>query len=93
MAEQPEGLFVGLDLTDIQAIQSAAVNLLKQGKTMMTASVGGKSFSNQFPLPVDKVLRECRYAIQLLQGQQQVRRVSSDFSRRRYPLGSQYDLS
>ncbi len=87
MSELPEGLFVGLTREEIQAMRATAVKLITEGKTLMSTSNAGVSFSKQFSLPPDKVLRECTYALKMMSGGI-IRQVRPDFSGRgRYQGG------
>lgn len=64
------GVFLILEIPDIQAIVATAVTLLKQGKTMMEYSDSGTSVTKQFPMTVTEVLIEARYALQIKDPQQ-----------------------
>lgn len=52
-----------LEITDIQAIVAKAVELLKQGKTMMEYSDSGTSVVKGYPMTIQEVLLEARYAL------------------------------
>lgn len=60
---RPQGLFLLLEITDIQAIVAKAVELLKQGKTMMEYSDSGTSVVKGYPLTIQEVMLEARYAL------------------------------
>jgi hypothetical protein len=60
---RPQGLFLLLEITDIQAIVAKAVELLKQGKTMMEYSDSGTSVVKGYPMTIQEVLLEARYAL------------------------------
>lgn len=57
------GLFLDFTTSEITTILAKAKTLLTDGKTMMSYGVGGRNATKQFTLPVDQVLRECRYAL------------------------------
>ena len=57
------GLFLDFTTSEITTILAKAKTLLIDGKTMMSYGVGGRNATKQFTLPVDQVLRECRYAL------------------------------
>jgi|TARA_R100001463_G_scaffold22523_2_gene54087 hypothetical protein len=58
-----EGLFLDFTTSEITTILAKAKTLLTEGKTMMSYGVGGRNATKQFTLPVDQILRECRYAL------------------------------
>jgi len=62
---RPQGLFLILEIPDIQAIVAKAVELLKQGKTMMEYADSGTSVVKQFPMTVQETLLEARYALMI----------------------------
>ena len=59
------GVFLILEIPDIEAMVAQAVVLLKQGKTMMEYSDSGTSVTKQFPMTTMDVLLEARYALQI----------------------------
>lgn len=59
------GCFLILSQARIEAIADKAASLLLEGKTMMTYTDSGTSVSKSFPMDVEKVLVECRYALQI----------------------------
>jgi hypothetical protein len=58
-----EGLFLDFSTSEITTILAKAKTLVTDGKTMMSYSVGGRNATKQFSLPLETVLRECRYAL------------------------------
>lgn len=78
---QSKGIFIGLPAEQINAIREKAVSLMIEGKTTMSGSVAGQSFSKQLALPLDQVLLECRYALELLSSRPRSRRVLTNFNR------------
>mgnify|MGYP003349716312 FL=1 len=60
-----QGIFLVLDITDIEEIVAQAVVLLKQGKTMMEYSDSGTSVTKEFPMTIQQTLLEARYALQV----------------------------
>ena len=58
-----EGLFLEFPTSEITTILAKAKTLVTEGKTLMAYGVGGRNATKQFSLPVDTVLRECRYAL------------------------------
>jgi len=60
---RPQGIFLIFDICDILDIVEQAKTLLKQGKTMMEYSDSGTSVVKQFPMDIQTVLIEARYAL------------------------------
>jgi len=65
MASRATGCFIILSQARIEAIADKAASLLEEGKTMMSYSDSGTSVSKSFPMDVQTVLIECRYALQI----------------------------
>lgn len=63
-----EGIFVGLPRETILKIQARAIELILEGKTIMSWSDGVTSSSMQFSLPPKEMLDEANYAIARLDG-------------------------
>jgi hypothetical protein len=59
------GIFTILSVQDIEDIVARAVALLKEGKTMMEYSDSGTSVVKGWPIDINTVLIESRYALQL----------------------------
>jgi len=59
------GCFLILSQQRIEAIADKAAALLMDGKTMMSYTDSGTSVTKQFPMDVQTVLMECRYALQI----------------------------
>lgn len=60
-----QGIFLVLEISDIEEIVTTAVSLLKQGKTMMEYSDSGTSVTKEFPMTIQQTLLEARYALQV----------------------------
>lgn len=60
-----QGIFLMLEISDIEEIVTAAVSLLKQGKTMMEYSDSGTTVTKEFPMTIQQTLLEARYALQV----------------------------
>lgn len=60
-----QGIFLVLDIPDIEEIVAQAVVLLKQGKTMMEYTDSGTSVTKEFPMTIQQTLLEARYALQV----------------------------
>ena len=60
-----QGIFLVLDIPDIEEIVATAVTLLKQCKTMMEYSDSGTSVTKEFPMTIQQTLLEARYALQV----------------------------
>lgn len=58
-----EGLFLDFTTSEITTILAKAKTLVMEGKTLMAYGIGGRNATKQFTLPIDKVLRECRFAL------------------------------
>ncbi len=61
-----QGLLIDCNvLTEAQilALYQNAYQLLLQGKTYMTFEGEGNTLQAKFPIPVEQVLSECRYAL------------------------------
>ena len=65
MASRASGCFLILSQARIESIADKAASLLEEGKTMMSYSDSGTSVSKTFPMDVQTVLVECRYALQI----------------------------
>jgi hypothetical protein len=81
------GLFVNFTLSDVRQIMERAKALVMEGKTIMSYGDQGTSVSKMFPLPVERVLDECNYALSKLDpttygSQRASRRTSANFTGR-----------
>jgi hypothetical protein len=65
MASRATGCFLILSQARIEAIADMAGSMLLEGKTMMSYADSGTSVNKQFPMDVQTVLVECRYALQI----------------------------
>ena len=61
----PTGCFLILSQQRIEAIADRAAELLMDGKTMMSYTDSGSSVTKSFPMDLQTVLIECRYALQI----------------------------
>jgi hypothetical protein len=62
---RPTGCFLILSQQRIEAIADRAAELLMDGKTMMSYTDSGSSVTKSFPMDLQTVLIECRYALQI----------------------------
>ena len=60
------GLFLTLPIDTIVSIQTKAVNMLLEGKTVMSWQGEGVSATKSFAMPVSDVLEECDWALRSL---------------------------
>ena len=58
-----EGLFLDFTTSEITTILDKAKALITEGKTLMAYGIGCRNATKQFTLPIDQVLRECRFAL------------------------------
>lgn len=82
MAKGATGIFtVGFTVKEVLAIQQRAKQLLMDGKTVMSYTDSGTQVAKDFAMPIADVLKECKYALQLLDpvqfGKRQTIRVSN----------------
>jgi len=61
----PKGIFMTLDVVDIEEIKAKAVALVKEGKTIMEYRDSGTDIRKDWPIDPPTILLECRYALQL----------------------------
>jgi hypothetical protein len=59
------GCFLIFSQARIESIADKAATLLLEGKTMMSYGDSGTSVSKTFPMDIQTVLIECRYALQI----------------------------
>jgi hypothetical protein len=59
------GCFLILSQQRIEAIADKAAALLMDGKTMMSYSDSGTTVTKSFPMDIQTVMMECRYALQI----------------------------
>ena len=78
-----EGIFVGLPRATIEKMRDKAVELILQGKTIMSYGDGVNNASKQFAMPPKEVLQECRYALDKLDGKK-VRGLWTNYGRQIY---------
>jgi hypothetical protein len=73
------GLFVGLPRETVEAIRDKAVQLILEGKTIMSYGDGATNASKAFALPPQQMLQEANYALQKLDGR--VRGLYTNYNR------------
>jgi hypothetical protein len=73
------GLFVGLPRETVEAIRDKAVQLILEGKTIMSYGDGATNASKSFALPPQQMLQEANYALQKLDGR--VRGLYTNYNR------------
>jgi hypothetical protein len=78
-----QGIFLGLTLSEVQAIRASAVAQLTAGKTRMSISADGISVTYAFVngMSIREILLECAYALNFLDGNHPVTRTYSSFRR------------
>jgi len=62
---RPTGCFLILTQARIEAIADKAAEQLEAGRVMMAYSDSGTSVNKSWPMDVQTVLVECRYALQI----------------------------
>lgn len=70
MASRATGCFLILSQARIEAIADKAAEQLEAGRVMMSYADSGTSVNKQWPMDVQTVLVECRYALQIKDPQQ-----------------------
>lgn len=74
-----DGIFVGLERKQLEELRDKAVQMLAQGRVIMSWSDGGTATSKQFAMPPDKMLAEALYALRRLDGR--VRGLYTNYNR------------
>ena len=67
---RPTGCFLILSQARIEALVDKAYENLASGRVLMSYSDSGTSVSKDWPMSVEQVLVECRYALQIKDPQQ-----------------------
>jgi hypothetical protein len=67
---RPTGCFLILSQARIEALVEKAYENLASGRVLMSYSDSGTSVSKDWPMTVERVLVECRYALQIKNPQQ-----------------------
>jgi hypothetical protein len=62
---RPTGCFLILSQSRIEQIADKAAELLMTGKTIMSYTDSGTSITKSFPMDIQTVMIECRYALQI----------------------------
>lgn len=75
----PEGIFVGLDRETLMEIRKRAVDLILEGKTIMSYGDGSTNASKQFAMPPKTMLEEAKYALEKMDGR--VRGLWTNYNR------------
>ena len=70
MGSRATGCFMILTQAQIEAIRDKAVEQLTAGRVVMSYSDSGTSVSKSWPIDIQTVLVECRYALQVKDPQQ-----------------------
>jgi hypothetical protein len=74
-----DGIFVGLPRKTLEDLRARAVELILEGKTIMSYSDGTTNASKQFAMPPKDMLQEANYALQRLDGR--VRSLYTNYNR------------
>jgi hypothetical protein len=74
-----EGIFVGLKREQIEAIRDEAVNLITQGRNIMSYGEGATNAAKQYAMPPKEMLAEALYALRRLDGR--VRGLYTNYNR------------
>lgn len=61
----PKGIFMTLEVKDIEEILANSVAIIKQGKTIMEYKDSGTDVRKDWPIDPPTVMLECRYALQV----------------------------
>lgn len=61
----PKGIFMTLEVKDIEEILAASVAIIKQGKTIMEYKDSGTDVRKDWPIDPPTVMLECRFALQI----------------------------
>ena len=67
---RPTGCFLILSQARIEALVEKAYENLAAGRVLMSYSDSGTSVSKNWPMTVEQVMVECRYALQIKDPQQ-----------------------
>jgi hypothetical protein len=67
---RPTGCFLILSQARIEALVEKAYENLASGRVLMSYSDSGTSVSKDWPMTVEQVMIECRYALQIKDPQQ-----------------------
>lgn len=67
---RPTGCFLILSQAQIEALVEKAYENLASGRVLMSYSDSGTSVSKDWPMSVEQVMVECRYALQIKDPQQ-----------------------
>jgi len=73
-------LFFGLPESEVLGLRDGALALIKEGKTLMSVSGGGKSGSKQFPISPREVLFEANAALRHLNPDKYGRRIRKTYA-------------
>lgn len=61
----PKGIFMTLEVTDIEEILKSCTAIIKQGKTIMEYKDSGTDVRKDWPIDPPTTMLECRYALQI----------------------------
>lgn len=73
-------LFFGLPETEVLQIRDSALAIIKEGKTLMNVSAGGKTGAKQFPMPPKEVIFEANAALRHLNPDKYGRRIRKTYA-------------
>ena len=79
--QMAQGIFIGLTECELLDLKSKALQLIMEGKTLMSYSDSGSSATKQFALPPKEMLNEAMYALSRLDPGKYGRRRTTLFSR------------
>jgi hypothetical protein len=65
MAARATGCFLILSQAQVETLRDKAFELLSKGVVMMNYSDSGTTVGKSYPMTVEAVMVECRYALQL----------------------------
>jgi monoamine oxidase len=71
------GIFIGLKEEQLLAIRDKAVEMITEGKTLMSYSDSGSSASKQFAMPPKEMLGEAMFALSRLDPQTYGRSITT----------------
>ena len=81
-----QGIFIGLTECELLDLKSKALQLIMDGKTLMSYSDSGSSVTKQFAMPPKEMLGEAMYALSKLDPDtygKSITVISTDWSTRR----------
>lgn len=76
-----QGIFIGLTECELLDLKSKALQLLMDGKTLMSYSDSGSSATKAFSLPPKEMLNEAMYALSRLDPDKYGKRTTMIYTR------------